>query len=227
MPRGKRPSVQVPIPTGDATARYERFNASGTTWYDTAASPANGTLSGDDSWWPNFVTGSSYYVAIGNPTKLDFAGAHSFVVWAYQNADPPIQSGEYLIGKDKLGVGRNTGLSMQDNNALMSGFRFAPFRAVQYTPPIKNRMFFIVYVNEGTGGDLKLYVDGELESTAAGDGLDLTWTATVPWEIGRRQDDTDYFTGQIKTVRFYNRALSADEIKRDYYAGLQAHPKPA
>ena len=213
-----------PVPTGDAAARYERLSHGGTTWYDLMPTPANGTLSGDGSWFPNFITGNSNYIAIGNPTKLDFASAHSFAVWAFQNADPPIQSGEYLIGKDNVGVGRNTGLSMQDNNALMSGFRFAPFRAVQYTPPIKNRVFFIVYVNEGTGGDLKIYVDGDLKTTAAGDGLDLTWSAAVPWEIGRRQDGTDYFTGTIDTVRFYSRALSADEILRDYHASKPAHP---
>ena len=213
-----------PTPTGDAVARYERLSHGGSLWHDIMPNAADGTLSGDGSWWPNFVTGAANYVAIGNPAKLDFAGAHSFAVWAFQNADPPIQSGEYLIGKDNVGVGRNTGLSMQDNNALMSGFRFAPFRAVQYTPPIKNRVFFIVYVNEGTGGDLKIYVDGDLKTTAAGDGLNLTWSAAVPWEIGRRQDDTDYFTGTIDTVRFYSRALSADEILRDYHAGKPAHP---
>ena len=87
-------------------------------------------------------------------------------------------------------------------------------------------MHHIVFVNEGAGNDLHLYVDGELRATNAGNGASVAWHAATPWEFGRRQAATpdDYLTGQMDTVRFYSRALSADEILRDYHAGKPAHP---
>ena len=112
---------------------------------------------------------------------------------------------------------------MADQNALISGFIF-PFQTVQYSPPVREIMFNVVFVNEGNGGDLLLYVDGVLQVTNAGKGSDITWFAAVPWEFGRRQDADDYLTGNMDTVRFYSRALSADEILRDYHAGKPAHP---
>jgi len=223
-------SVRPPVPTGDATARYESLSVGGTTWYDSMPTPANGTLSGDGSWFPNFVTGDSNYVAVGNPAKLNFSGAFTISVWGEQNPNPPVQGGEYLVGKDGLQTGRDMGISMLDNNALISGFLFSPgAKFVQYAPPVKGNMHHIAFVNEGAGNDLHLYVDGELRATNAGNGASIAWHATTPWEFGRRQNDAagnpdDYLTGNMDTVRFYSRALSADEILRDYHAGKPAHP---
>ena len=218
-----------PTVTGDAVARYERLSHGGSLWHDIMPNAADGTLSGDGSWWPNFVTGDSNYVAIGNPAKLDFSSAFTLCAWAYQNPDPPIQGGEYLIGKDGLAAGtRNVGLSTADNNALISGFIFpsgsaGSFAAVQYDADT-GVQHFSVLVNEGGGGDLLLYVDGVLRATNAGKGDPISWTPGTPWELGRRQDGSDYLTGSMDTVRFYDRALSADEILRDYHAGKPAHP---
>lgn len=223
--------VSRPAPvTNGIAARYERFSHSGTTWFDVTPAPADGTLSGDGSWWPNFVTGNSNYVAVGNPAKLDFSGAFTISLWGEQNPAPPVQGGEYLIGKDGLQTGRDVGVSMLDNNALISGFLFSPgAKFVQYAPPVKGNMHHIVFVNEGAGNDLHLYVDGELRATNAGNGASVAWHATTPWEFGRRQNDAagtpdDYLTGQMDTVRFYSRALSADEILNDYNAGKPEHP---
>ena len=221
--------VTQPVPTGDAVARYERLSHGGTTWYDLMPTPANGTdaTSGAAFTWPNF--NNAGYVEIGNPAKLDFAGAFTLCCWAYQNPDPPIQGGEYLIGKDGLGAGtRNVGLSTADSNALISGFIFpsgsaGSFAAVQYDADT-GVQHFSVFVNEGGGGDLLLYINGVLRATNAGKGDPISWTAGTPWELGRRQDGNDYLTGSMDTVRLYDRALSADEILRDYHAGKPAHP---
>jgi hypothetical protein len=212
--------IKQPVPTGDAVARYERLSHSGTTWYDLMPAPANATDGGTPGFWPDF-DGLSW-CAIGNPAKLDFAAAFTLCAWAYQNPDPPLQGGEYLIGKDNPAVGRNAGLSSADNNTQLSGFIF-PFQAVQYVAA-GGVQHYSAFVNEGAGGDLFLYVDGVLRATNAGNGINEVWLAGTPWEFGRRQDGTDYLTGNMDTARFYSRALSPDEILRDYYAGKPAHP---
>jgi len=73
------------VTTNGVTARYERFSHSGTTWYDLTPNPANGTdgTIGAAFTWPAF-NGESF-VNIGNPTKLQFAGAFSLCVWYNQS----------------------------------------------------------------------------------------------------------------------------------------------
>ena len=208
-------------PTGDATARFERLSHSGSTWFDLMPAPANATDGGTPGFWPVFDGAS--WCEIGIPIKLDFASAFTLCVWAYQNPDPPIQGGEYLIGKDDVGTGnRNAGLSSSDNDTQLSGFIF-PYQAVQYVAA-GGVQHYSAFVNEGAGGDLLLYVAGVLRATNAGNGANITWLPATPWEFGRRQDGTDYLTGNMDTARFYSRTLSPDEILRDYYAGKPAHP---
>jgi len=90
----KRKRVNQPTPTGDTVAQYERLSHSGTTWFDLSSSPANGTdgTNGAAFTWPNF-NGESF-VTIGNPAKLDFAGAYTVTAWAVQDPNPPLQGGE-------------------------------------------------------------------------------------------------------------------------------------
>ena len=208
-------------PTGDASARYERGSHSGATWFDLMPAPADATDGGTPGFWPNFDGAS--WCTVGNPAKLDFANAFSVCSWAYQNPAPPQQGGEYMIGKDNPNLGRNVGLSSSDQNAQISAFIFDPaFLAAQWiaTPGVQH---YSVLVNLGAGSDLLLYVDGALRATKALGGRALAWAALTPWEMGRRQDGNDNLTGESDTARFYSRALSADEISRDYNAGKAAH----
>ena len=78
----KRRSIVQPVPTGDATARYERLSHSSATWYDLMPTPANGTDGGTPGFWPNF-DGLSW-CSIGSPAKLDFASAYTVQAWAQQ-----------------------------------------------------------------------------------------------------------------------------------------------
>jgi Concanavalin A-like lectin/glucanases superfamily len=63
------------------------------------------------------------------------------------------------------------------------------------------------------GGRLEIYIDGKLQATsqpfAAGD-YDLSTTAPLKIGFG----EFDYFSGRIREVRLYHRALSANEIAK-------------
>ena len=187
------PFLLQPVPTGDATARYERLSHGGATWYDLMPTPANGTDGGTPGFWPNFDGVS--WATIGKPAKLDFANAFTICGWAFQSADPPTQGNEFVISRD--GATRNVIYLQSDNGNRITFFGWTPaFNSAQ--GPV---------------------------TTDAGGGGAVAWGAD-DWEFGRPQNGLalDYFTGQIDTGRFYNRALSPDEILRDYHAGKPAHP---
>jgi hypothetical protein len=218
------PFLLQPVPTGDATARYERLSHGGTTWYDLMPTPANGTdgTAGAAFTWPNF-NGESF-VTIGNPAKLNFAGAFTLCAWAYQDSGVPHQGTEFFIGKDG-GLGRDVGLTSADNANDIKGFVFeGGFASAQYTSAGPGSFYYLTFVNEGPGNDLKLYIDGVLRATNSGKGVEESWSAGTAWEFGRDQRPDDYLTGILDTGRFYSRALSPDEILRDYHAGKPAHP---
>lgn len=70
---------------------------------------------------------------------------------------------------------------------------------------------------DSSTGDRKIYVDGVLQGTATSTGSIANDTG--PIHIAHREGvavGTDHFNGSVDDVRIYNRALSADEVKRLY-----------
>jgi len=318
MPRARtRPGVVQPVPTGDATARYERLSYSGGVWYDLMPDAANGTdsptttatitgvtqanpgvvtCSGGHSYTNDIVvfisgvsgmtqlndktytvknaTGTTFelydvttspaavdttgydaytsggtatrglmawpffngtdYITIGNPTKLQYGGAFTLCAWYRQDTAIPRQGNERILSHDNVGV-RPFLISQADDTGLAQAFVTTDaFNNVQASGNYATNTYHLVcLVNQGAGGDLLIYVDGALQGTATGDGGAVPSWGTIHTEFGRHQisnqaggfgNQTDYFTGDIDTGRFYGRALSADEILRDYHAGKPAHP---
>ena len=217
-------------PTGDATARYERLSHSGATWFDLMPTPANGTdgTIGAAFTWPQFIGES--FVEIGTPAKLDFADAFTLCAWANMDiVTPPIQGNEAIIYKsDRVGQ-LDVAFTIADNNGQVTGVIYSPgVQSVQSGAGFGGAWHYFVFVNEGAGNDLTLFIDGALVGTGAGKGGVVGWDP-VEWYFGRTSAvgglaTEDFFQGQIDTGRFYSRALSADEIMRDYNAGKPAHP---
>jgi|GEM_PF-1259719 len=74
----------------------------------------------------------------------------------------------------------------------------------------------IVYQYSGT--TMRIYVDGVSE--ASGNGGVINWNDWV-WRVG--QQSALYFNGSIDEVRVWNRSLSADEVKQQYYGSLNKY----
>ena len=220
---------------------YTVKNATATTFelYDATPAPAAVDTTGYDAYtsggtatrgaltWPFFNGTAS--VNFGLPAKLDFADAFTALVWANQSTAIPRQTKERVISRDAgAGTNRSFILEQRDDTGIISGYLWVGGSAapdIIDSPAVYNTdtYHFICLVNEGAGGDIKLYIDGELIGTEAGDGGAMN-LATSNLYAGRPHSGMgDWFTGQIDTVRFYDRALSADEILRDYYAGVPAH----
>ena len=93
--------------------------------------------------------------------------------------------------------------------------------AAQRTPkpaPTLDKWYYVTYVNEGTGNDLVMFVDGVEGARTVGGGGVMT-AAAADLYLGNQPSLASGFQGVLDTVRFYSRALSADEIIRDYNAG--------
>lgn len=225
---------------------YTVKNATATTFelYDATLSPAavnttsygaftsGGTATRGALTWPYF--NGTAWVSIGNPTKLQYAGAFTICVWYRQDTAIPRQGNERVLSRDNIGV-RPFLLSQDDNGGLAQAFvSSSGFANVQASGNYATNTYHMMcVVNEGAGGDLLIYMDGMLQGTNSGKGGAVTSWGTLDTEFGRHQignaggaagNQSDYFTGDIDTGRFYGRALSPEEILRDYNVGKPAHP---
>ena len=214
-------SVIIPDVTGDAVARYEKDSHSGSTWYDLISPEANGTDNGPALAFPRF--NGAEWIAIGQPVKLDFAGAFSVSLWASQDGDAA-HSFERLISRDN-NTDRSFLVSQHDNsgNPFFGIFVSGGLKSVQGGGAFDDGLWHHYgLINEGAGGDLLIYIDGVLHATGAGNGgaMDID---PADLEVGRAQNASRYLEGRCDTARLYSRALSADEILRDYHAGKPAH----
>jgi len=78
-------------------------------------------------------------------------------------------------------------------------------------------------VKDGTSNQLKIYVDGVLENTAAATFTSGFASPDAGISIGWRNvsGDPSYFKGSIDEVAIYNSALDAASITQHYNNGLQ------
>jgi len=215
-----------------AATTFELYTAANTPLvFDTSGLPAytgGGTTSQGVMAFPYFDGTSS--IEIGAPAKLDSADAFTLCAWVNMDiVTPPIQGNEAIIYKsDRVGQ-LDVAFTIADNNGQVTGAIYAPgSKTVQSGAGFGGAWRYFVFVNEGAGNDLTLFIDGALINTTAGDGSAVTWDAAVPWYFGRTAAAMpyiaqDFFQGLLDTGRFYGRALSADEIFRDYNAGKPAH----
>ena len=82
-----------------------------------------------------------------------------------------------------------------------------------------NWHFGVVVWTPGSPNTVKSYIDGVFHKSIT--------TANAPVAGGPLQIGKGFyyrFAGNMDTVRSYSRALSPDEILRDYHAGKVAHP---
>lgn len=87
-----------------------------------------------------------------------------------------------------------------------------------------NTWYFLVGVAYGsqTGNELKIYVNGEPAYVVQTGSNNFSSVADDPFRVGHREYDDElshFFDGLIDEVRYYDRALSNDEIKELYVTG--------
>ena len=78
-----------------------------------------------------------------------------------------------------------------------------------------NTYYHVVCVKEGD--NIHIYKNGILGRTAADTLGTANWGNTT-WAIGDRGNSTFWFTGEIPLVKFYDQALSPEEVKQNFNA---------
>ncbi|MFA5431885.1 MAG: LamG-like jellyroll fold domain-containing protein [Candidatus Paceibacterota bacterium] len=85
-----------------------------------------------------------------------------------------------------------------------------------------NNWYHIVVVGQNNGSNWKMYVNGEFKVPGTSVGVVSRNTSGNYFLLGGAQGDAwyGYFSGLLDDVRIYNVAISASQIKEQYYVGL-------
>ncbi len=223
--------IQAPkyIGLNSGLVGYWSFNApdmAGNTAYDRSGQGNNGTLTGGPTRAIGKIgqalsfDGVNDYVDVGDPASgvLDVqTGDMTISGWIYMRTTDE----QYLAAKSDCGD-PNEYLLYGGTGGNKPGFRVinsagTSFRADSVNALNTNSWYHLVGVKQGS--NIYLYINGAWDNTLAISG---TFSGnTLSLMIGRRTTATceQFLDGLIDDVRVYNRALSADEIKRLYRIG--------
>ena len=193
------------------------YPGSGTAWTDLVSSGI-GTHTDSN---PNYSSANGGSIEFnGSNDKVDFASSSdfaagtdpfSFSVWIRRN-------GAQIGGGGIICVSGTSNWEFRVVEALDMRIRFGGgilnYSSVALPDLTWTNMSF---VREGTGvNESKLYVDGVLKAVS-NDGFDANITGTN-FKIGVNRSGNDYFGGNISIVKYYNRALTASEVKQNFNA---------
>ena len=191
------------------------YSGSGNTWSDLSGQGNNGTITGatyNNSGWFNF-DGSNDRI---NFSALLAAGDDTYTLEAYFNAD---------IRKTQVIVEQNSSNSQTHKRGCMilisdgdGGFNGQSNDRHDHLPYATNAWeHWVIAVNAPS--NLKMYRNGNLVyngSFANGGALNL---GNAGLSIGYKlSSNSEYFDGQIRFVRVYNRTLSENEASQNYAA---------
>ncbi|MDP3697299.1 MAG: LamG domain-containing protein, partial [Candidatus Taylorbacteria bacterium] len=214
---------------------FNDSDMAGNTAYDRSGNANNGTLTngpvraiGKIGQALNF-DGVDDYVNAGRNSILD-VGSNNFSVggWIKTAGNPSAQAGDagygLLVTKGSSGVGgKRFGLWGYRITSGFPAFNLDDDVAEEYfegTTNIDDGNWHLIY-GVRDGNTARIYVDGKQDGSTDITGLgSLTDTSKDLIFSAESHDPVKYFVkGSIDDVRVYNRALTADEIKRLYKIG--------
>lgn len=160
--------------------------------------------------------GTTSYINCGTGSSLNIEGIITIEAWIKSNGYTSKSQAIWLGEKIATGETKNylvllTTQSIAFDQYPPSGGSISSNRILDY-----NTWYHIVAIQNGTWRGI--YINGILDKsdnsaeTFSGGTIDA-------WIIGQRIYNASTFNGTIDDIRIYNRALSAQEIKRHYMAG--------
>jgi prepilin-type N-terminal cleavage/methylation domain-containing protein len=172
-----------------------------------------------------FFDGTDDYVNCGNSEVLKSANGTA-ALWAKAEV---LQEDKYVLSKASVAwSGLNWGIRLRNYNEIIGwaaaigqgGDGGTGWIQTGRVPAQAGRWYHLVFVWK--------YEEGQSQGFLYIDGILSTSTGLVAWPIGTNQSvrigGTGYysqkFNGSIDEVRIYNTALTASQVRSQYYAGL-------
>ncbi|MFQ6026036.1 MAG: LamG-like jellyroll fold domain-containing protein [Dehalococcoidia bacterium] len=214
------PAAPAPPVGGDYVARWTFDEGSGSTASDSSSNGLHGTLINGPTWVPGISgTGLNYdrdleqTVLVNDGPALHFgSGGFSLVAWvAYTDATDSdiLRKGSTASGADwyKLEIINSTQTFRFDINTSEK------LTTAVVSPGSYNdgQWHHVAGVRDVEGGQLRLYVDGQLVDTE----VDPGGSTDNPSNLAIGSKDTlndDFMHGSLDEVAIYDRALTAQEV---------------
>lgn len=201
------------------------YPGSGSTWYDQSGNGNNGTLTNGPTFSSNnrgsiVFDGTNDYVQGQNYQITDYATINVWVNTT-QTADiRPIFDINTILNGGGLAIGWRSGTGVGTASVSWRDDAWSTGAYPYITSTTNTRdgnwhMLTAVYDSVGA----KLYIDSILEASSTRNST-LTQVGGQFIRIGLlgNQTTTYYYSGKLALSQLYNRALSADEVRRNYNA---------
>lgn len=192
------------------------YVGSGTTWTDLTKNGRNGTLTNGPTFsGANGGTivfdGTNDYVSVTSMYNFATSNELTAIIWAKSAVSTWNENGFLLSKRDQFIIHPNASAKSVGCyvNTTTGGWQ-----ATTITP--SDITIFNHYAMTFTGGTIYAYLNGVLSATVGGVGSTLssdTGDMYIGWDDGI---SGRYLNGSVGLVMAYNRALSSDEILRDY-----------
>ena len=163
--------------------------------------------------------GTNSQITVANNALLNPVTAITVSAWATLAAAPTTEA-QGIVSKDiSGGIGNPPYVLIVNTTSVPSFVQVTSANASAGSdgtfPFSANNWYLLTGTFDGTTA--RLYVNGELQSSAARS--DIATTTNV-LRIGQQKAGTNrWFNGRIDDVRIYNRALSAAEVQQTYKGG--------
>ena len=200
--------------TGGAITRYGPLCFDGVTklWSNTSAGATGPLDAATVTAWPTFPGNVAEFASVPNNAELQAVNDCTMEVWVKFSA---VGGYQCIFSKwAHLGGITSTGTDLTFYDSGGGATRSTGF-------VLGNGTWYHIALccTNGAPGSATAYVNGAAVVTAA-------WTKAANYTFGLIVGQFPGFwplAGQVDTARLYDRALSADEVVRNYRAGLARH----
>jgi len=207
QPGGNGEVLYLPMDEGTGRKVYDASGkgntgtlVNGTTWV--IGAKGNGFGLGFD--------GSSQYIDLGNSPMLNPTTVFTISAWVFETAVSSSSSFRMVFERELSLAFGIAGSANQFYTSINNGSWNDYYSG--YVVPLSTWKHILT--TRDVSGNLKFYVDGKLVYSFSG--VAISASNTSPSNIGRDPSSAHYYQGTIAEVRIYNRALSAQEIRRLY-----------
>ncbi|WP_405935614.1 PA14 domain-containing protein [Streptomyces sp. NBC_00726] len=212
---GAAAGTRTPVKGGGSWSLDEN---KGTKAADSGPNHKDLTLSEGTSWTTGVhgsalkFDGEGQYAETDGPV-VDTTGDYTVSAWASLDALP----GNYATVVSQDGRRQENPFYLQYGQGAFAFSTPGAHRARAELTPELGRWYHLVGVR--SGDEIKLYVDGELASTAPAGPADVSSGAL---SVGRAKwsgDNTDFWNGSVDQVQVYDKALTDQEVTALYAGG--------